>query len=132
MEGESVIMSLYFTEDHEWITVDADGVGTVGVTAYAQEQLGDIVFVEPPEVGAVLAKGDEAGVLESVKAASELYSPVSGEITEINEALPEAPGTVNEDPMGDGWFFRIRLTQPDELQGLMDQDAYDAFVQGLE
>lgn len=125
-------MSLYFTEDHEWISIDVDGIGTVGVTPYAQAQMGDVVFVDLPDIGAVLAKGDDAAVVESVKAASELYSPVSGEVVEINEALPNTPGLVNEDPMGEAWFYRLRLSDPAELEGLMDQDAYDAFVTSLE
>ncbi|CCG09043.1 glycine cleavage system protein GcvH [Pararhodospirillum photometricum] len=120
--------TLYFTEDHEWIRVDADGEGTVGVTDHAQQQLGDIVFVELPAVGATLARNGEAAVVESVKAASEVYAPVSGVVTAVNVDLPEAPGTVNEDPMGEGWFFRVKLTDLSELDDLMDQDAYDAFV----
>lgn len=116
-------MAVKFTEDHEWISVDGD-IGTVGITGHAQEQLGDIVFVELPSVGAEVSRGDEAGVVESVKAASELYAPVSGTITEVNEALNDAPGTVNSDPMGVGWFFRIKLSDAAELDGLMDEDAY--------
>lgn len=114
-----------YTEDHEWITV-VDGVGTVGITAHAQEQLGDIVFVEVPEIGRTVSKGDDVAVVESVKAASELYAPVSGEVVEANEALADAPQTVNEDPAGAGWFFKIKLSDPSELDGLMDADAYKA------
>lgn len=120
-------MTTKYSEDHEWISVDGD-IGTVGVTEFAQEQLGDVVFVELPEVGATVASGDEAGVVESVKAASELYSPVSGEITETNGALEDEPGTVNSDPMGEGWFFKIKLSDPAELDGLMDEAAYKAFA----
>jgi glycine cleavage system H protein len=119
-----------FSEDHEWILIEGE-TGTVGVTDYAQEQLGDVVFVELPEVGKTLAKGDEAAVVESVKAASELYAPVSGEVTEANDALAEDPAQVNSDPMGAGWFFKIRITAPAELDGLMDEAAYKAYVEGL-
>lgn len=123
--------TLHYTEDHEWIAVDGD-TATVGITDYAQKQLGDIVFVEVPEEGKTLAKGDEAAVIESVKAASEVYAPASGTVTEGNEALADAPGTVNDDPMGDGWFFKMTLEDPGELDDLMDQEAYDSFVAGLE
>ena len=114
-----------YTEEHEWIRVEG-GIGTVGITDHAQEQLGDIVFVELPEVGRSLAKGDESGVVESVKAASEIYAPVSGEIVEVNAALVDAPQTVNSDPAGSGWFFKIRLSDPGELDALMDEAAYKA------
>jgi len=123
--------TLHYTEDHEWIAVDGE-TATVGITDYAQKQLGDIVFVEVPEEGKTLAKGDEAAVIESVKAASEVYAPASGTVTEGNEALADAPGTVNDDPMGDGWFFKMTLEDTGELDDLMDQEAYDAFVAGLE
>ncbi|MEQ9331716.1 glycine cleavage system protein GcvH [Thalassobaculum sp.] len=116
-------MTVKYTEDHEWIRVEG-GIGTVGITDHAQEQLGDIVFIELPEVGRSLAKGDESGVVESVKAASEIYAPVSGEIVEVNAALVDAPQTVNSDPAGSGWFFKIRLSDPGELDGLMDEAAY--------
>lgn len=120
-------MSIHFTKDHEWIRVDGD-VGTIGITDYAQEQLGDVVYVELPAVGKTVATGDEAGVVESVKAASEVYAPVSGEIVEVNEALADTPATVNEDAEGNGWFIKIRLGNASELEGLMDADAYKAFV----
>ncbi len=119
-----------FSEDHEWILIDG-GIGTVGLTDYAQEQLGDVVFIELPEVGKTLAKGDEAAVVESVKAASELYAPVSGEVTEANDTLAEDPAQVNSDPRGGGWFFKIKLAEPSELDGLMDEAAYKAYVEGL-
>ena len=122
--------TIKYSEDHEWISV-AGGVGTVGVTDYAQEQLGDVVFVEVPEAGKDVEKGDEAAVIESVKAASELYAPVSGEVTEGNEALADEPGKVNSDPMGEGWFFKIKLSDPSELETLMDEAAYKSFVAGL-
>ena len=115
-------MTTKFSEDHEWISVAGD-IGTVGVTDFAQEQLGDVVFVELPAVGAALS----AGVVESVKAASEIYSPVTGEVTEVNGVLEDNPGTVNTDPTSDGWFFKIKLSDPSELDGLMDADAYKAF-----
>ncbi len=113
----------YYTQDHEWITV-ADGVGTVGITQHAQEQLGDIVFVELPEVGASHDQGDEVGTVESVKAASELYAPVSGEVTEVNEALADEPAKVNEDPTGAGWMYKVKLADTSQLDELMDADAY--------
>lgn len=123
-------MSRYFTEDHEWIDVDGD-IGTVGITSYAQEQLGDIVFVEVPEEGKELGKGDEAAVVESVKAASDIYSPVSGVVIEGNAKLGDEPATVNEDPEGDGWFFKLELSDASELEGLMDEGAYKKYVAGL-
>lgn len=123
-------MSRYFTEDHEWVDVDGD-IGIVGISEYAQEQLGDIVFVDVPEEGKELAKGDEAAVVESVKAASDVYTPVSGTVIEANSALGDTPGLVNEDPEGDGWFFKLTLSDPDELNELMDEVAYQAFVAKL-
>ncbi len=117
----------YYTREHEWIRVDGD-IGTVGITKHAAEQLGDIVFVETPEVGTEVEKGGEAGVVESVKAASDVYAPVSGEVVEVNPLVTEEPGRVNEDPEGEGWFFRVRLASPDELNDLMDAAAYEAFV----
>ena len=123
-------MSRYFTEDHEWIDVDGD-IGTVGISDYAQGQLGDIVFVDVPEDGKTLAKGDEAAVVESVKAASDVYSPVSGTVLEGNPALTDDPSLVNSDPEEDGWFYRITLSDADELSELMDETAYEAFVAKL-
>ncbi|GEO81014.1 glycine cleavage system protein GcvH [Pararhodospirillum oryzae] len=119
---------VYYTEDHEWIRVEDGKEGTVGITDFAQAQMGDVVFVELPPVGTVLTQGEQAAVVESVKAASELYAPVSGTVVAVNPDLPDAPGTVNEDPQGEGWFFRLALTQPNELADLMDQDAYEVFV----
>lgn len=119
-----------FTKDHEWISVEGD-VGTIGITDYAQSQLGDIVFVDLPETGKTVAAGDEAAVVESVKAASEIYAPVSGEIIAVNDAVSANPVLVNEQPEGDGWFVRIKLSNPAELDGLMDAAAYKAFVEGL-
>ncbi|WP_298671144.1 glycine cleavage system protein GcvH [uncultured Sphingomonas sp.] len=123
-------MSRYFSEDHEWIDVDGE-VGTVGISEYAQGQLGDIVFVDVPEDGKTLAKGDDAAVVESVKAASDVYSPVSGTVVEGNPALADEPGLVNSDPEGEGWFFKITLSDPSELGALMDEAAYQAFVAKL-
>ena len=119
-----------FTDQHEWVRVDGD-TATIGITDYAQEQLGDVVYVELPEVGKALAAGDEAAVVESVKAASEVYAPVSGEIVEVNGDLEGAPGGVNEDAMGRGWFVKMKLSDSGELAKLMDEDAYKAFVDGL-
>ncbi len=123
-------MSLYFTEDHEWINVEGD-VGTVGISKHAQEQLGDIVFVELPEVGATLTTGGDAAVVESVKAASEVYAPVDGEVVAVNEDLTSAPEKVNEDPEGAAWFFKVKLADPGAVSKLMDADAYKAFVDAL-
>lgn len=119
-----------FTSDHEWVRIEGD-TGVVGITDYAQEQLGDIVFVELPAVGARLEKGAEAAVVESVKAASEVYAPVGGEIVAVNEALADDPGKVNTDAMGDGWFFKIRFADPGELEDLMKSAAYKDLVAGL-
>ncbi|MFV0922178.1 glycine cleavage system protein GcvH [Sphingomonas parapaucimobilis] len=123
-------MSRYFTEDHEWIDVDGD-VGTVGISDYAQGALGDIVFVDVPEEGRELTKGDEAAVVESVKAASDVYAPVSGTVVEGNAQLADEPALVNSDPEGEGWFFKITLSDASELDGLMDETAYAAFVAKL-
>lgn len=120
-----------FTEEHEWIRVEGE-TGVVGITGYAQEQLGDIVFVELPEVGKSFERGDEAAVIESVKAASELYAPVGGEVTEVNEGLADAPGLVNEDPMGEGWFFKIKIADRAELDDLKEEAAYKEYVDALE
>ncbi len=121
---------LKFTDEHEWIRIDG-GVGTVGITAYAQEQLGDVVFVELPEAGRKVEKGKDMAVVESVKAASEVYAPVSGEIVEANAALADDPAKVNADPQGAGWFVKIRLADPKQLDGLMDEAGYKKFVEGL-
>jgi glycine cleavage system H protein len=123
-------MSLYFTKDHEWVRVDGD-TATVGISNHAQEQLGDIVFAEVPESGRRLAKGQEAAVVESVKAASDVYSPVSGEVVEGNSKVADDPSIVNSDPEGDGWFFKLKLDNPSELDGLMDEAAYSEWVKTL-
>ena len=122
-------MTTKYSEDHEWITIN-DSIGTVGITDFAQEQLGDVVFVEIPEVGTQLNQGDEAGIVESVKAASEIYAPVSGEVTEVNSKLEDAPEKVNVDPTGAGWIFKIKLSNVAELDQLMDDAAYKAFING--
>jgi len=119
-----------YTEDHEWVEVDGDA-GVIGISEYAQEQLGDVVFVELPEVGTVLDRGDEVAVVESVKAAAEVYAPVGGEVLEVNEDLNGDPSLVNTDPFGDGWFAKLKLSDPDELDDLMDEDTYKKFVEGL-
>lgn len=123
-------MARYFTEEHEWIDVEGD-TATVGITDYAQEQLGDIVFVELPNVGAMVDKGKDAAVVESVKAASDVYAPISGEVTEANNALEEDPALVNTSPEEDGWFFKLTISDKSEFEGLMDAKAYAAFVEGL-
>ena len=123
-------MTTRYTKDHEYIRVEGDA-GIVGISDYAQGQLGDVVFVELPSVGKNLSKGDEAAVVESVKAASEVYAPVSGEVVEVNSALEAAPGTVNEDPAGRGWFLKLRLTNPSELDGLMTEEQYQTFVKSI-
>ena len=117
----------YYTDQHEWIRVEGDE-GTVGITRHATEQLGDVVFVEVPSVGKTLAKGGEAAVVESVKAASDVYSPVSGSVTAGNNVLADEPAKVNEDPEGEGWFFKLKLTNPAELEGLMSAAQYADFA----
>ena len=119
-------MSRYFTQEHEWIEVEGDSA-TVGITDFAQGQLGDIVFVEVPEAGKSLKKGGDAAVVESVKAASDVYAPVTGEVIEGNQALVDDPSLVNSAPEGEGWFFKIRLSDTSELDGLMDESAYRSF-----
>jgi glycine cleavage system H protein len=123
-------MSIKYTNEHEWIRVEGD-VGTIGITQYAQEQLGDVVFVDVPAVGRKVAKGESVAVVESVKAASDIYAPVSGEVVEANAALADAPGDVNAEPTGKGWFFKLKLSDKSELDGLMDEAVYAAFVKSL-
>ncbi|GAA4642964.1 glycine cleavage system protein GcvH [Pontixanthobacter gangjinensis] len=123
-------MARYFTDEHEWIDVEGD-TATVGITDYAQEQLGDIVFVELPDVGAMIDKGGDAAVVESVKAASDVYAPITGEVMEGNPALEEDPALVNTSPEEDGWFFKMTIGDKSELEGLMDAKAYEAFVAEL-
>jgi|SRR6185437_6468774 len=118
---------LRFTRDHEWVRRDGDTV-VIGITDYAQEQLGDVVYVELPELGRQIAQGKEAAVVESAKAASEVYAPVSGEVVAVNEVIAGDPGKVNADPMGDGWFLKLRLADPAQFDGLMDEAAYRKFV----
>lgn len=121
---------ILFTEDHEYVIVEGD-TGTVGITDYAQKALGDVVYVELPKVGASLTKGGQAGVVESVKSASEIYAPVSGEVVAVNNDLSGDPGLVNSGPQGGAWFFKIKFSNAAELDGLKDQDAYNAYTQGL-
>ena len=123
-------MSIYFTEDHEWIKVDGD-IGTVGITPYAAGQLGDVVYIELPDVGAEFGKGDEAAVVESVKAASEVYAPVSGAVTEVNGALEDAPETVNASADDKGWFLKMKIADASELDSLMDAAKYKEYCSGL-
>jgi glycine cleavage system H protein len=123
-------MSLFFTKDHEWIRVEGD-VATVGISDHAQEALGDIVFAEVPEAGRTLAKGGDAAVVESVKAASDVYAPVGGEVIEGNPALADDPALINRDPEGEGWFFKLKLADAAELDGLMDETAYREWVKSL-
>jgi glycine cleavage system H protein len=123
-------MPRYYTDEHEWIDVE-DDIATVGITDYAQGQLGDIVFVELPEVGALIEQGKDAAVVESVKAASDVYAPITGEITEVNPALEEDPALVNSAPEDEGWFFKMTIADPGELDALMDEDGYKAFVEAL-
>lgn len=119
-----------FSKDHEWVKVEG-GIATVGITAYAQEQLGDVVFVELPAIGRQVKAGEEAAVVESVKAASEVYAPISGEVTEVNGALSDTPALVNEDAEGKGWFLKLKLADVKELDALMDAAAYKTFIEGL-
>jgi len=119
-----------FTKDHEWVEAEG-GVARIGVTAYAAEQLGDVVFVELPEVGRSVKAGDPLAVVESVKAASDVYAPVTGEVVEVNAGLPDTPETVNADPEGEAWFARVRVKDPAEVEALMDRAAYEQYLQGL-
>ena len=123
-------MSLYFTKEHEWIRVDGD-TATVGISDHAQQALGDIVFAEVPSVGKSLVRGDDAAVVESVKAASDVYAPVSGEVTSGNDALGDDPALVNRDPEGEGWFFKLKLADHSELEALMAEDAYREWIKTL-
>jgi len=123
-------MTVYFTREHEWIRVEGD-TATIGISNHAQEQLGDIVFAEVPEAGRRVSKGQEAAVVESVKAASDVYAPVTGEVVEGNQAVADDPSLVNSDPEGQGWFFKLKLENPGELDGLMDEGAYREWVKTL-
>ncbi|MDE2400966.1 MAG: glycine cleavage system protein GcvH [Burkholderiales bacterium] len=121
-------MTIKYTPDHEWLQIEADGTATVGITDHAQDALGDVVYVDLPAVGATFKPADVAGVVESVKAAADVYMPVSGEITAVNEALRDDPSLANSDPLKAGWFFKVKLSNPSELDALMDQTAYDDLV----
>jgi glycine cleavage system H protein len=123
-------MTLRYSKDHEWVRLDGD-LATVGISSYAQEQLGDIVYVELPEIGKKLAKGAEAAVVESVKAASEVFAPVAGEVAEVNAALTDEPARVNDDPEGEGWFMKLRGVSRAEVDGLMDAAAYKSFLETI-
>ncbi|MEK0416780.1 MAG: hypothetical protein RI949_786 [Pseudomonadota bacterium] len=124
-------MKVLYTVDHEWIALDDAGVSTVGITAHAQDALGDVVFVDLPSVGATVAKGDNAAVVESVKAAADVKSPMSGEVVEVNEALRADPSLANSDPMGQGWFYKLRVSQAAEAADLMDATGYDDLLKTL-
>ena len=124
------MVTTYYSEEHEWITVDGN-TGTVGITDFAQEQLGDIVFAEVTKANEEVTKDDEVAVVESVKAASDIFSPVSGRISEVNVLLENAPETINSDPLENGWIFKITITNPDELDDLMDLDSYNEFVESI-
>jgi glycine cleavage system H protein len=119
-----------FTKDHEWIRIEGD-VAVIGITDYAQTQLGDVVYVELPEIGRRMEQGKEAAVVESVKAASEVFAPVSGEVIAVNDTLTSEPGRINSDPMGEGWVLKLRIANPRQLDDLMDEAAYSSFVEGL-
>ena len=121
-------MSIKYTEEHEWIQIGDANAATVGITVHAQDALGDVVFVELPEVGKAYTQGEVAGVVESVKAAADVYMPVTGTVTEVNEALRDDPALANSDPLGAGWFFKVTLAEPAQLDALMDKTAYDAFA----
>ncbi len=123
-------MTLKFTEDHEWVRLEADGTATVGITLHAQDALGDVVFVELPGLGRTYAQKEVAGVVESVKAAADVYMPIAGEVVAVNDALVANPALANTDPQGAGWFFRVRLTELSQIDALMDQTAYDTLLQG--
>lgn len=123
-------MTTWYTSEHEWITVDG-AIGTVGITKYAAEKLGDVVFVDLPAIGRHVAKDGDMAVVESVKAASDVYAPASGDVDAVNKTLEAAPDTVNQDPEGEGWFVKLKLSNPDELSSLMDKVAYDKFCEGL-
>ena len=119
-------MTIKYTEDHEWLKIDG-GIATVGITVHAQDALGDVVFVDLPEVGALFAQKETAGVVESVKAAADVYMPVGGEVTEVNETLRADPSLANSDPLGAGWFFKVKLSDASQLDALMDETSYSAF-----
>jgi glycine cleavage system H protein len=121
-------MTVKFTKDHEWVETTGADAATVGITVHAQDALGDVVFVDLPEVGKTYAQGEVAGVVESVKAAADVFMPVSGEVIEVNEALRADPGLANSDPLGTGWFFKVRLSDAAQVEALLDADAYDAFA----
>lgn len=123
--------SLYYTKDHEWIRIGADGIARTGISEYAAKQLGEVVYVEAPAVGMVISKGNEVGVVESVKAASDVFAPISGEVVEVNESLVDSPDTVNESPEDLGWFYKIKISDQVELDGLMSSESYSKFCADL-
>ena len=121
-----------YTQEHEWLLIEGDGLVTVGITDFAQAQLGDLVYIQLPEIGKAIAKGEEAAIIESVKAAGEIKMPVTGTVVEVNTILNDEPGKVNEDPMGTGWFFKLKMNDSGELDGLMDEPAYAAFIKDMD
>jgi glycine cleavage system H protein len=123
--------TLKYTKDHEWLLLEDDDTAVIGITDYAQEQLGEMVFVELPDVGRDISQGEEAAVVESVKAAGDVKAPVSGIVVEVNEALADEPGKVNEDPLGDGWFFKLKISDPKELDKLLDESDYNSLLEAL-
>ncbi len=127
IQGKTIMAKVHYSKDHEWLRLEGD-VASIGITDYAQSQLGDVVFVELPEVGKPVSKGGEAAVVESVKAASEVYAPASGEVVAINDGLEAAPGIVNEDAQGKGWFFKLKLSNPKELDELMNEEEYKTYL----
>ncbi len=123
--------TLYFTEEHEYAQIDDEGIATIGISNYAQQQLGDIVYVETPEIDKIIEVGDEVAVVESVKIASEIYTPVSGKVVEVNEMLEDNPNLVNEDPLGDGWFFKVKMDDESELGALKDESEYEEYLEEI-
>jgi len=121
-----------YTQEHEWLLIEGDGLVTVGITDFAQAQLGDLVYIQLPEIGKTIAKGEEAAIIESVKAAGEIKMPVTGTVVEVNTILNDEPGKVNEDPMGTGWFFKLKMNDPGELNGFLDESAYAAFIKDMD
>jgi glycine cleavage system H protein len=121
---------IFFSDDHEYIRIEGN-IGTVGISDYAQKALGDVVYVELPKIGTKVAKGGQAGVVESVKSASEIYSPVTGEVVEVNADLAQNPAMVNEDPLGKAWFYKVKISNDSELSGLKDENSYNAYIKGL-
>ncbi len=130
--SSNIPSELHYVSSHEWVRLEENNIAVIGITEHAQEALGDLVYVETPEVGETIATGDEVGVVESVKAASDIYAPVSGEVVEINESLEDAPEAVNNDAYGDGWMFKVKLSDPSEVEALLSADDYQAQIESEE